>query len=101
MGSISTTCIQCTYMYTPHVVVYLANTGSVQVLLAATEQFNTKPKQGITFLQERGIVSASSSPEYAEQIASFLVDNPRLSKAMIGEFIGDRKNPAILAAFVK
>lgn len=73
----------------------------VQVLLAATEQFNNKPKQGITFLQERGIISSSSSPEYAEQIASFLVDNPRLSKAMIGEFIGDRKNPAVLAAFVK
>ena len=73
----------------------------MQLILAATEQFNIKPKQGITFLQERGIIAASSSPEFAEEVASFLVDNPRLNKAMIGEYIGDRKNPAVLEAFVK
>lgn len=72
-----------------------------QVILAATDQFNSKPKQGISFLQERGIISSSSSAEFAEEVASFLVDNPWLSKAMIGEYVGDRRNPAILEAFVK
>lgn len=71
------------------------------MILVATEQFNNKPKQGITFLQERGIISDSSSPSFAEEIASFLVDNPRLNKAMIGEYVGDRKYPAVLDAFVK
>lgn len=71
------------------------------MILVATEQFNNKPKQGVTFLQERGIISDSSSPSFAEEIASFLVDNPRLNKAMIGEYVGDRKYPAVLDAFVK
>ena len=72
-----------------------------QVILAATEQFNNKPKQGITFLQERRIISPSDSPSYAEEVASFLVENPWLDKARIGEYVGDRKNPAVLDAFVK
>ena len=73
----------------------------LQLIQAASEQFNKKPKQGLTFLQERGIIPLASSPDYAEDVASFLVDNPRLSKAMIGEYVGDRKNPAVLEAFVK
>ena len=72
-----------------------------QVILAATEQFNLKPKQGITFLQERRVISGSDSPQYPAEVASFLVDNPWLDKAKIGEYIGDRKNPPILDAFVK
>ncbi|CAI8046654.1 Golgi-specific brefeldin A-resistance guanine nucleotide exchange factor 1 [Geodia barretti] len=72
-----------------------------KVILAATEQFNLKPKQGITFLQERRVISASDSPQYPAEVASFLVDNPWLDKAKIGEYIGDRKNPPILDAFVK
>ena len=72
-----------------------------QVILAATEQFNIKPKQGITFLQERRVISSSESPQFAEEVASFLVDNPWLDKAKIGEYVGDRKNPGVLDAFVK
>ena len=88
-------------MQHPYRCSYIPLSFSIQLILAATEQFNNKPKQGITFLQERRIISDSSSPHFAEEVASFLVDNPRLSKAMIGEYIGDRKNPAVLEAFVK
>ena len=73
----------------------------MQVILAATEQFNNKPKQGIAFLQERRVVSASDSEKFPEQVASFLVANPWLDKARIGEYIGDRRNPAVLDAFVR
>ena len=71
------------------------------MILAATEQFNNKPKQGITFLQERRVISQPDSPKFSEEVANFLVENPWLDKAKIGEYIGDRKIPAVLDAFVR
>ena len=80
------------YMY-----VYLC-LSLFQLILAATEQFNKKPKQGITFLMEQKILS---TPANESEIADFLLENPRLGKARIGEYIGDRKNAHILEAFVR
>ena len=42
-----------------------------------------------------------STPASESEIADFLLENPRLSKARIGEYIGDRKNAHILEAFVR
>ena len=69
-----------------------------QLILAATEQFNKKPRQGIAFLMEQKILS---TPANESEIADFLLENPRLNKARIGEYIGDRKNAHILEAFVR
>ena len=66
--------------------------------MAATEQFNKKPKQGIAFLMEQQLLS---TPARESEIADFLLENPRLNKARIGEYIGDRKNAHILEAFVR
>lgn len=70
----------------------------LQLILAATEQFNKKPKQGIAFLMEQHILS---TPADASEIADFLLENPRLNKARIGDYVGDRKNAHILEAFVR
>ena len=69
-----------------------------QLILAATEQFNKKPSHGITFLQERGVLH---TPLLPTEVADFLLDNPRLDKAMIGEYVGDRRNAKFLEAFVR
>ena len=73
-------------------------THKTQLVLAATEQFNKKPKQGITFLLEQGVFDSPLKPE---EVAGFLLENHGLSKARIGEFVGERKNSEILLAFVR
>ena len=47
---------------------------------------------------EQGILS---TPANVSEVADFLLENPRLSKAKIGEYIGERKNAHILEAFVR
>ncbi|RTG81686.1 golgi-specific brefeldin A-resistance guanine nucleotide exchange factor 1 [Schistosoma bovis] len=60
--------------------------------------FNTKPKRGITFLQENDILQ---KPLNYDELALFLRENPRLEKRMIGEYISDRENTDVLTAFVR
>uniref|UniRef100_A0A669C6Z0 Golgi-specific brefeldin A-resistance guanine nucleotide exchange factor 1 n=1 Tax=Oreochromis niloticus TaxID=8128 RepID=A0A669C6Z0_ORENI len=68
-----------------------------KLLITGTEQFNQKPKKGIQFLQEKGLLS---SPIDNNQVAQWLRENPRLDKKMIGEYISDRKNTELLDSFV-
>ncbi|XP_052006879.1 Golgi-specific brefeldin A-resistance guanine nucleotide exchange factor 1 isoform X1 [Xyrauchen texanus] len=68
-----------------------------KLLITGTEQFNQKPKKGIQFLQEKGLLSI---PMDNNEVAQWLRDNPRLDKKMIGEFISDRKNTDLLDSFV-
>ncbi|XP_028983448.1 Golgi-specific brefeldin A-resistance guanine nucleotide exchange factor 1 isoform X2 [Betta splendens] len=68
-----------------------------KLLITGTEQFNLKPKKGIQFLQEKGLLS---NPIDNNQVAQWLRENPRLDKKMIGEFISDRKNMELLDSFV-
>ncbi|XP_078316966.1 Golgi-specific brefeldin A-resistance guanine nucleotide exchange factor 1-like isoform X2 [Crassostrea virginica] len=63
-----------------------------------TEQFNTKPSKGITFLQEQGLLSDPLDPG---EVVTFLKENPRLDKAMIGEYVAKKTNSKVLEAFVK
>lgn len=61
-------------------------------------QFNFKPKRGIKTLQSDGFIR-SDAPE---DIAAFILQNDRLDKAMIGEYLGEGEphNVAIMHAFV-
>ncbi|KAK9482861.1 hypothetical protein V1527DRAFT_492356 [Lipomyces starkeyi] len=67
-------------------------------LLEGMKQFNFKPKRGITFLCENNFI-ASKNPN---DVARFLLTTEGLSKAMIGEYLGegDPENVAIMHAFV-
>ena len=64
----------------------------------AVRQFNYKPKKGLKVLIKDGFI-ASDSPE---DIARFFLDNDRLDKGALGEFLGeaDAENIAIMHAFV-
>ena len=67
-------------------------------LLNGIRQFNFKPKRGIKTLLQEGFIK-SDSPE---DIATFIVQNDTLDKAMIGEYLGEGEpqNVAIMHAFV-
>lgn len=69
-----------------------------KLLTTGTEQFNSKPKKGIQFLQEHHLLSTPLDPQ---EVVHFLRENPRLDKKMIGDFISNRSNLEVLEAFVK
>lgn len=64
----------------------------------AIKVFNFKPKKGIALLLKEGFI-ASDRPE---DIAKFLIQEERLDKAQIGEYLGEGepKNIEIMHAFV-
>ncbi|KAJ8106057.1 hypothetical protein OPT61_g9793 [Boeremia exigua] len=64
----------------------------------AVRQFNYKPKKGLKVLIKDGFIP-SDSPE---DVARFFLDNDRLDKGALGEFLGeaDAENIAIMHAFV-
>ncbi|TXT13291.1 hypothetical protein VHUM_00658 [Vanrija humicola] len=68
------------------------------MLLDGIKKFNFKPKRGIEYLLQNGFIR-SRTPE---DIARFLLQNDALSKAMIGEYLGEgeEENKAIMHAFV-
>ncbi|XP_050523551.1 Golgi-specific brefeldin A-resistance guanine nucleotide exchange factor 1 isoform X2 [Daktulosphaira vitifoliae] len=68
-----------------------------KLLSSGTEKFNTKPKKGIEFLQEHGLLSIPLIPA---EIATFLKENPLLDKKMIGEYISNKVNVEILNSFI-
>ncbi|GFR62155.1 Golgi-specific brefeldin A-resistance guanine nucleotide exchange factor 1 [Elysia marginata] len=62
-----------------------------------TEQFNQKPSKGLAYLQEQGLLS---KPLIPAEVVTFLRENHRLDKKMIGEYISDRRNKEVLEAYV-
>ena len=67
-------------------------------LLNGIRQFNFKPKRGIKTLRNDGFIASDS----ADDIATFILQNEMLDKAMIGEYLGEGEphNVAIMHAFV-
>ncbi|KAG8914569.1 guanine nucleotide exchange protein for ADP-robosylation factor [Tulasnella sp. 408] len=67
-------------------------------LLEGIRKFNFKPKRGIKFLIDAGFIKSSEPAD----IARFLHETDGLSKAMIGEYLGEgeEENIAIMHAFV-
>ncbi|KAK0453821.1 hypothetical protein EV421DRAFT_1766756 [Armillaria borealis] len=67
-------------------------------LLEGIKKFNFKPKRGVQFLIETGFIPNKDPRD----IASFLLNTDGLSKAMIGEYLGegDQENIDIMHAFV-
>ncbi|KAK3910453.1 Golgi-specific brefeldin A-resistance guanine nucleotide exchange factor 1 [Frankliniella fusca] len=69
-----------------------------KLLATGTEQFNSKAKKGIQYLQEHHLLA---TPLDTSEVVHFLRENPRLDKKMIGEYISNRENLAVLDSFVK
>lgn len=81
----------------PPLKVLQASCQKKKIISVATDLFNKKASSGVEYLVKQGIFS---SPPDAEDVASFLHDNQGLQKAMIGDYIGDRRNIDVLNAYV-
>lgn len=92
-------------------------------MLTAAQKFNEKPKKGVAFMLENGLVeyqteeepgaaSQSKKPEDLVQaekkprkadprsLAHFLKNCPRLDKKVLGEYISHLENPELLNEFI-
>lgn len=55
-----------------------------ELMETGIEMFNKKPKKGIQFLQERGLLGMR-----IDDIAKWLIEDDRLDKTQVGDFLGD------------
>ena len=85
--------------------VFLSRSGIVflthfflQMLNTGIELFNTKPSKGIEYLQKSHIINETL---VTSEIIRFLRENHGLDKAMIADYLANRKNVEILPAYVK
>ncbi|THV07859.1 Sec7-domain-containing protein [Dendrothele bispora CBS 962.96] len=74
-----------------------------KLILTGASRFNTKPKTGIAFLEENGLIYHDLSPNVskAQSLASFLKSCTRLDKRLLGDFISKPENIDVLKAFVE
>lgn len=68
-----------------------------ELMETGIEMFNKKPKKGISFLQERGLLGMK-----VEDVAKFLIFDDRLDKTQVGDFLGDNDemNRSVMCAYV-
>ncbi|KAI1382440.1 hypothetical protein F4677DRAFT_401922 [Hypoxylon crocopeplum] len=66
-----------------------------KMIIKGATKFNEKPKEGLGYLKEQGIIT--SDPV---SIAKFLRSTSRVSKAVLGEFLSKKGNDEYLEAFL-
>lgn len=68
-----------------------------ELMETGIEMFNKKPKKGIQFLQERSLLGSS-----IEEVAKWLIEDERLDKTLVGDFLGDNDehSKAIMCAYI-
>ncbi|KZP23677.1 Sec7-domain-containing protein [Athelia psychrophila] len=73
-----------------------------QLVITGAARFNTKPKTGLAFLEENGLIYADLSPDVpkARSLAKFLKNCTRLDKRLLGDFISRPDNLDLLNAFI-
>lgn len=73
-----------------------------KLILTGASRFNAKPKTGLAFLEENGLIYADLSDEVDKplSLARFLKSCTRLDKRLLGDFISKPDNIEILKAFI-
>ncbi|KAH9997514.1 Sec7-like domain protein [Russula vinacea] len=73
-----------------------------RLILAGAARFNSKPKTGLAFLEENGLIYHDLSDEItrSQSLAKFLKSSTRLDKKLLGDFISKPENIDVLKAFV-
>lgn len=68
-----------------------------ELMETGIEMFNNKPKKGIQFLQERGLCGLK-----VDDIAKFLIEDDRLDKTQVGDFLGDNDelSKSVMCAYI-
>ncbi|KAF8522156.1 hypothetical protein BU17DRAFT_45284 [Hysterangium stoloniferum] len=77
------------------------NKSQKRLMLAGAARFNTKPKDGIKFFIENGLVqkdpNGNANPG---NLANFLKKCPRLDKKLLGDYLSRQDNIDVLNAFI-
>ncbi|VDC07154.1 unnamed protein product [Peniophora sp. CBMAI 1063] len=80
-----------------------------QLIQTGISRFNAKPKTGIAFLEEHGLIYHDVTPEGTPaelqvtkplSLARFLKSSTRLDKKVLGEYLGRPENVEVLQEFV-
>ncbi|XP_052894891.1 brefeldin A-inhibited guanine nucleotide-exchange protein 1 isoform X2 [Anopheles moucheti] len=68
-----------------------------EVMETGIDMFNRKPKKGIAFLQERGLLGTT-----VEDVARWLHEDERLDKTQIGDYLGenDEQSKTVMCAYI-
>jgi brefeldin A-resistance guanine nucleotide exchange factor 1 len=72
------------------------------LILTGAARFNTKPKAGLAFIEENGLIyhDLSEGVTRPQSLARFLKSSTRLDKKLLGDFISKPENTEVLKAFV-
>jgi golgi-specific brefeldin A-resistance guanine nucleotide exchange factor 1 len=70
-----------------------------QLILTGALRFNAKPKLGIAFLEENGLIYSDGLLP-ALSLAKFLRSCPRLDKKLLGDFLSRAENLDVLGQFM-
>ncbi|EIN07683.1 Sec7-like domain is implicated in guanine nucleotide exchange function [Punctularia strigosozonata HHB-11173 SS5] len=78
------------------------NKSRKNLVMAGAARFNQKPKAGLAFLEENGLIYADLGPDVtkAQSLARFLKSCTRIDKRLLGDFISKPDNIEILKAFI-
>ena len=73
-----------------------------RLILTGAARFNSKPKTGLAFLEENGLIYHDLLDDVtrAQSLAKFLKSSTRLDKKLLGDFISKPENIDVLKAFV-
>lgn len=88
----------------------MRNKSQKQLVQSGLARFNAKPKTGLAFLEENGLIYQDVTPEdapadvpkitRAESLAKFLKSSTRLDKKVLGDFLSKPENIDLLKAFI-
>ncbi|KAG9016191.1 GDP/GTP exchange factor for ARF [Tulasnella sp. JGI-2019a] len=72
------------------------------ILLTGATRFNTKPKTGLAYLEENGLLYRPEDKDIprTRSLAKFLKNTPRLNKRVLGDWISSPDNIEILKEFI-
>lgn len=73
-----------------------------KLILAGAGKFNAKPKTGLAFLEENGLIYSDLGPEMTRErsLALFLKSSTKIDKRLLGDFISRPDNIELLKAFI-
>ena len=55
----------------------------------AAIKFNLKPKNGLKFLEQAGIIASEPHEQKIQDMVNFFKTTPQLDATMLGDYIGD------------
>ncbi|KAF8498362.1 Sec7-domain-containing protein [Gautieria morchelliformis] len=88
----------------PHPEELLRHKSQKRLMLAGASRFNAKPKEGIQFFIENGLVpqiKGEDGVSKTQSLARFLKKCPRLDKKLLGDFLSRPDNRGVLDAFIQ